>query len=44
MRPLVKLTSWRIRIILSQPARFTAGLMNLEQISRSLSSFLFMRV
>ena len=43
MRPLVKLTSSRICIIPSQPARFTAGPMNLEQISRSLRSFLFIR-
>jgi hypothetical protein len=40
---LVKATSSRICIIPSQPARFTAELMNLEQISRSLRSFLFIR-
>ena len=40
MRPLVKATSWRICIIPSQPARLTAGLLNLEQMSRSLRSFL----
>ncbi len=42
MRPLVKATSSRICIIPSQPARLTAGPMNLEQMSRSLRSFLFM--
>ena len=42
IRPLVKATSSRICIIPSQPARFTAGPMNLEQMSRSLRSFLFM--
>src|SRR5713101_9244947 len=41
MRPLVKATSSRISIIPSQPVRFTAGPMNLEQMSRSLRSFLF---
>jgi len=30
-------------IIPSQPARFTAGPMNLEQMSRSLRSFLFIK-
>ncbi len=43
VRPLVKATSSRICIIPSQPARFTAGPMNLEQMSRSLRSFLFIR-
>ena len=43
VRPLVKLTSSQICIIPSQPAHFTAGPMNLEQISRSLRSFLFIR-
>jgi hypothetical protein len=38
MRPLVNLTSSRICILPSQPARFSAGPMNLEQISRSLSA------
>src|ERR1700733_11381501 len=42
IRPLVKMTSSRICIIPSQPARFTAGPTNLEQMSRSLRSFLFM--
>ena len=42
--PLVKATSSRICIMPSQPARFTAGPMNLEQISRSLRSFLFISV
>jgi hypothetical protein len=37
-------TSSRICIMPSQPARFTAGLMNLEQMSRSVRSFLFMRL
>ena len=41
MRPLVKLTSSRIWAISSQPAFFTAGVMNLVQMSRSLRSFLF---
>src|SRR5438046_5591168 len=31
-------------LIASQPARFTAGPMNLEQMSRSVRSFLFMRL
>lgn len=44
MRPLVKAASSRICIIPSQPARLTAGPMNLEQMSRSLRSFLFMEV
>ena len=39
--PLGESTSSRICIIPSQPARFTAGPMNLEQMSRSLRSFLF---
>jgi hypothetical protein len=43
IRPLVKLTSSRICIILSQPARLIAGPMNLEQISRSLRYFLFIK-
>ena len=36
MRPLVKLTSSRICNISSQPARLTAGGMNLVQMSRSV--------
>src|ERR1035438_8212537 len=44
MRPLVKLTSSRICVISSQPACFTAGLMNLLQMSRSLRSFMFIRL
>src|SRR5262249_40850712 len=36
MRPLVKLTSSRICNITSHPARRTAGVMNLVQMSRSL--------
>jgi hypothetical protein len=44
MRPLVKATSSRLCIIPSQPARLTEGPMNLEQMSRSLRSFLFMEV
>ena len=43
IRPLVKLTSWRICDISSQPAYFTAGVMNFVQMSRSLSTFLFMK-
>lgn len=41
MRPLVKATSSRIRANSSQPARFSAGVMNFVQISRSLRDFLF---
>src|ERR1700733_2016144 len=44
MRPLVKATSSRICIIPSQPARLTAGPMNLEQMSRSLRSLLFIEM
>jgi hypothetical protein len=39
--PLVKLTSSRIWVIASQPARLTAGVMNLVQMSRSLRACLF---
>jgi integrase len=40
MRPLVKLTSSRICSSPSQPAAVTAGVMNFEQMSLSLSCFL----
>ena len=39
IRPLVKLTSSRIWDISSQPACFTAGVMNLVQMSRSERDF-----
>src|SRR5712691_7034073 len=42
IRPLVKLTSSRSCVISSQPACRSEGVMNLVQISRSLSCFLFM--
>ncbi len=42
MRPLVKVISSRICVCRSQPALVTAGKMNLEQMSRSERSFLFM--
>src|SRR5947207_15205254 len=42
MRPLVKLTSSRSWVISSQPAWRSEGVMNLVQMSRSLSCFLFM--
>src|SRR5579862_7649839 len=41
IRPLVKLTSSRTWVISSQPACLTAGVMYFVQMSRSLSSFLF---
>src|SRR4051794_13896834 len=40
IRPLVKSTSRRICVVSSQPARVTAGVMNLLEISVSLSDFL----
>ena len=40
IRPLVKQTSSRICDSTSQPACLTAGVMNLVQMSRSLSDFL----
>lgn len=43
MRPLVKLTSRRIWSASSHPARTTAGVMNLAQISDSLRFFLFIQ-
>jgi hypothetical protein len=42
MRPLVKLTSSRTCRWMSQPAAAMAGAMNLVQMSRSDSDFLFM--
>jgi hypothetical protein len=42
MRPRVKRTSSRIWVRGSQPAFVTAGVMNFEQMSRSLSAFLLM--
>src|SRR2546421_663738 len=42
MRPRVKPTSSRICVMRSHPACCTAGVMNFEQMSRSLRSFLFM--